>query len=268
MATDQRFERQSAISRRAFLKSSAAAGAVSAVPAAAWAAEDSGSPRKGGILRVAHTNNPSSLDPTTGRGGSEHTILWGIFDTLIGFEPKTVTAVPGLARAWNYPDPQTLVLDLETGVVFHDGTTFDGAAVKANFDRMLSNPRSTVKADIDSLASVEVVNPARVALHLKYPDSAMPLILSLLEEGESYGYAIIRRVRELSGGGIAWTDGMLYPVLHRLEAQDCISSRWREAENGRKRKYYALKRQGHKALQEQREQWLIVHGSLAKLWGV
>ena len=47
--------------------------------------------------------------------------------------------------------------------------------------------------------------------------SAMPLILSLLEEGESYGYAIIRRVRELSGGGIAWTDGMLYPVLHRLE---------------------------------------------------
>ena len=49
--------------------------------------------------------------------------------------------------------------------------------------------------------------------------SAVPLILALLEEGENYGYAIIRRVRELSGGAIEWTDGMLYPVLHRLEAQ-------------------------------------------------
>jgi PadR family transcriptional regulator PadR len=98
--------------------------------------------------------------------------------------------------------------------------------------------------------------------------SAVPLILSILEEGESYGYAIIQRVRELSGGEIEWTDGMLYPVLHRLEAQGCIGSCWREAENGRKRKYYALKRHGHKALEEQKEQWLIVHGSLAKLWGV
>jgi PadR family transcriptional regulator, regulatory protein PadR len=98
--------------------------------------------------------------------------------------------------------------------------------------------------------------------------SAVPLILSILEEGESYGYAIIQRVRELSGGAIAWTDGMLYPVLHRLEAQGCIRASWREAENGRKRKYYALKRDGRRALEEQKEQWLLVHGSLAKLWGV
>jgi PadR family transcriptional regulator PadR len=98
--------------------------------------------------------------------------------------------------------------------------------------------------------------------------SAAPLILSILEEGESYGYAIIQRVRELSGGEIEWTDGMLYPVLHRLEAQGSIASSWRTSENGRRRKYYALRRRGHKALQEQKEQWLIVHGSLAKLWGV
>jgi hypothetical protein len=97
--------------------------------------------------------------------------------------------------------------------------------------------------------------------------SAVPLILSILEEGESYGYAIIQRVRALSGGAIAWTDGMLYPVLHRLEAQGCIRASWREAENGRKRKYYALKRDGRRALEEQKEQWLLVHGSLAKLWG-
>jgi PadR family transcriptional regulator PadR len=98
--------------------------------------------------------------------------------------------------------------------------------------------------------------------------SAAPLILSLLEEGDSYGYAIIQRVRELSGGEVEWSDGMLYPVLHRLEAQGLIGSAWRLGDSGRKRKYYALKGQGRQALAEQRAQWLCVHGVLAKLWGV
>jgi DNA-binding PadR family transcriptional regulator len=98
--------------------------------------------------------------------------------------------------------------------------------------------------------------------------SAVPLILSILEEGESYGYALIQRVRELSGGAIEWTDGMLYPVLHRLEAQGHIRSCWRISEVGRRRKYYALRGAGRKALANQKEQWVAVHGTLAKLWGV
>src|SRR6266516_4541859 len=49
--------------------------------------------------------------------------------------------------------------------------------------------------------------------------SATPLVLAILAEGDSYGYAIIKRVAELSGGHLQWTDGMLYPVLHRLEDQ-------------------------------------------------
>jgi DNA-binding PadR family transcriptional regulator len=97
--------------------------------------------------------------------------------------------------------------------------------------------------------------------------SAAPLVLSLLEEGESYGYALIRRVRELSGGRIEWTDGMLYPVLHRLEAQGWVRSRWGESEAGRKRKYYSLNREGRKALADQKEQWLAVRETLGKLWG-
>ena len=98
--------------------------------------------------------------------------------------------------------------------------------------------------------------------------SAVPLILSILEEGESYGYALIQRVRELSGGAIEWTDGMLYPVLHRLEAQGHIRSIWRTAESGRRRKYYVLQKAGRKVLQEQKAQWFTVHGALVKLWGV
>lgn len=97
--------------------------------------------------------------------------------------------------------------------------------------------------------------------------SAVPLLLSILKEGENYGYAIIQRVRELSSGEIEWTDGMLYPVLHRLEAQECVKSRWVEAESGRKRKYYSLNRKGAQLLAEQKQQWSVVQSTLLQLWG-
>lgn len=96
--------------------------------------------------------------------------------------------------------------------------------------------------------------------------SSVPLILSLLSEGDSYGYAIIQRVRQLSGGRIEWTDGMLYPVLHWLEDEGHVSSRWVKSDTGRKRKYYALRPEGAQALRRQREQWEVVTSTMKKLW--
>jgi PadR family transcriptional regulator, regulatory protein PadR len=96
--------------------------------------------------------------------------------------------------------------------------------------------------------------------------SAEPLILSLLSAGESYGYAIIQEVKARSKQRIQWTDGMLYPVLHRMEGEGWITSRWVEAENGRRRKYYSIKKDGRRALAQQREQWLTVNSVLAGLW--
>lgn len=96
--------------------------------------------------------------------------------------------------------------------------------------------------------------------------STVPLVLSVLTEGENYGYALIQRVRELSGGRIEWTEGMLYPVLHWMEKEKLIESDWREAETGRKRKYYRLRKEGRKTLQAERQQWMSVHETLSKLW--
>ena len=96
--------------------------------------------------------------------------------------------------------------------------------------------------------------------------SSVPLVLSVLTEGENYGYALIQRVRELSDGKIEWTEGMLYPVLHWMEKENLIESEWREAKTGRKRKYYRLRKEGRKALQEEKQQWLTVHETLTKLW--
>jgi PadR family transcriptional regulator PadR len=96
--------------------------------------------------------------------------------------------------------------------------------------------------------------------------SATPLVLSILSEGDSYGYAIIKRVRDLSGGQMQWTDGMLYPVLHRLEGQGLIESYQARSDTGRMRKYYRVKKKGTTALAEHRTQWTLVHDTLQQLW--
>jgi DNA-binding PadR family transcriptional regulator len=96
--------------------------------------------------------------------------------------------------------------------------------------------------------------------------SSTPLVLAILSEGDSYGYAILQRVRELSGGLLSWTDGMLYPVLHRLERQGYVEARWEAAPTGRQRKYYRLTEDGRAQLDEERRQWQVVDAALRGVW--
>ena len=96
--------------------------------------------------------------------------------------------------------------------------------------------------------------------------SAAPLVLAILAEGDSYGYAIIKRVGELSGGHLQWTDGMLYPVLHRLERLGYVEARWATAESGRRRRYYRITGAGRAHLKTQRRQWQVVDSTLRGIW--
>lgn len=96
--------------------------------------------------------------------------------------------------------------------------------------------------------------------------SSTPIVLTILSEGDSYGYAILKRVRELSGGHMQWTDGMLYPVLHRLERLGHVEARWEKAETGRRRKYYRITEQGRTQLDEERRQWQAVDATLRNIW--
>ncbi len=97
--------------------------------------------------------------------------------------------------------------------------------------------------------------------------SAIPVILSILRRGDSYGYEIIQQVWELSGGTMEWADGMLYPILHRLEKRKLVRSYWGVAENGRKRKYYRLNRAGEEELAVQQAHWDRMHAMLDRLKG-
>ena len=96
--------------------------------------------------------------------------------------------------------------------------------------------------------------------------SSTPIVLAILAEGDSYGYAILQRVREVSGGRMEWTDGMLYPVLHRLERLGHVEARWEVAPTGRRRKYYGITTRGRAQLAEERRQWQAVDETLKGIW--
>jgi DNA-binding PadR family transcriptional regulator len=96
--------------------------------------------------------------------------------------------------------------------------------------------------------------------------SATPMVLGILTEGESYGYAILRRINELSGGELEWTEGLLYPLLHRLERLGHVESSWQSVAGERRRKYYRITDRGKAELAEQRRQWDTVVGALKEIW--
>ncbi len=97
--------------------------------------------------------------------------------------------------------------------------------------------------------------------------SSRPMVLSILAGGENYGYEILKQVKLLSGGKLEWSDGMLYPVLHRLERDKLIAGHWQLTDEGRHRKYYRLTTRGKRQLATDRENWRTVRGALEVSWG-
>jgi DNA-binding PadR family transcriptional regulator len=97
--------------------------------------------------------------------------------------------------------------------------------------------------------------------------SATPIVLGILREGDLHGYAILARVKELSGGRMQWTDGMLYPLLHRMERLGLVVASWGVSETGRRRRLYAITEAGRAALAERQAQWDVVAETLQQLHG-
>lgn len=95
--------------------------------------------------------------------------------------------------------------------------------------------------------------------------SATAIVLSVLAESDSYGYAIIEQVRQRSEGDLAWKDGMLYPILYRLERNELIESYSGTSSTGRKRKYYRILDAGVETLRAQRAQWQRMYQIIQKM---
>lgn len=93
--------------------------------------------------------------------------------------------------------------------------------------------------------------------------SATPLVLSVLQRGDSYGYEIIQQIRELSDRELEWKEGMLYPLLHRLERRRLIEGYDAKSESGRRRRYYRISPAGTRELAGRKREFAAVAAMLA-----
>ncbi|MBM3783077.1 MAG: PadR family transcriptional regulator [Acidobacteria bacterium] len=81
------------------------------------------------------------------------------------------------------------------------------------------------------------------------------LILKTLRPGPLHGYGIAQRILNSSRNVLDVQQGSLYPALHRLERKGAVSSEWKESENGRMAKFYALTTSGKKQLSTELDEW-------------
>src|SRR4051812_22649274 len=197
-------------SRRDFLKGALAAGA--ALP---WAACSGGSPqpaansspggapaalppRSGGTLRVGLNSDLTTMDPHLSTAAVDRQVYQAIYDPLIRLQPD-LSLAPGLAEKWEVSaDGANYTFYLRQGISFHDGERFDANAVKYNFERMLSHPKSLRRGELAEVEAIEVVGDYSVRLRLKQPSS--PLLAQLTDRA---GMMISPRAAETEGEDFA-----------------------------------------------------------------
>jgi PadR family transcriptional regulator PadR len=98
--------------------------------------------------------------------------------------------------------------------------------------------------------------------------SAAPIILSVLKNGDNYGYEIVQKVKELTNDDIKWKEASIYPVLKKLESRGLIKSYWEVADNERRRKYYTILPEGVKQFEHNMHEWELVYSLFGKLWNL
>src|SRR6266404_1396247 len=112
------------------------------------------------------------MDPHLSGSKIDRQVYHNIYEPLVVLDAN-LGIKPGLAESWQQPDARTLVFRLRRGVKFHDGTDFNAEAVKFNFNRMKTDPKSVRKGEVASIDTVDVVDNYTVKLNLKRPDAAL-----------------------------------------------------------------------------------------------
>jgi peptide/nickel transport system substrate-binding protein len=160
------------VSRREFLKTSAAVASVPWLGLAPGAAAAADAPKKGGTLRVGFYIEAATMDPHLSGSKIDRQVYHNIYEPLVTLDTR-LGIKPGLAESWTQPDAKTLVFKLRRGVKFHDGTDFNAEAAKFNFERMKTEPKSVRKGEVANIDTVEVVDAYTIKVNLKKPDAAL-----------------------------------------------------------------------------------------------
>ena len=120
-------------------------------------------PKRGGTLRVSYGNEVAGLDFHTSPGYEMMWVGMNVGCGLINITPDG-KFVGDAAESWQMsPEGLLYTFKLKKNVLFHDGTTVDAAAVKFTIERIMDPAtRSSMRSFLDSVHSVEVIDPSTV----------------------------------------------------------------------------------------------------------
>lgn len=161
--------------------------------AAALVAALAASPAPAQTLRIGLAEDPDILDPTLARTFVGRIVFASLCDKLFDID-KDLRIVPQLATGFTWDDPKTLTLTIRQGVKFHDGETMDAEAVRYSLTRHLTMQGSFRRGEINSMESVEVVNPTTVRIRLKEPFA--PFLAQLTDRA---GMIVSQKAAEAAG---------------------------------------------------------------------
>src|SRR5471032_217120 len=144
-------------------------------------------------LHVGLRQDPDLLDPTLGSSYVGRIVFSGLCDKLFDIDEK-LNIVPQLATSYEWKDPTHLLIRLRPGVTFHDGEKLDAEAVKYKLNRDLTAKGSMRRGEVNSIETVDIIDPLTVMLNLRAPSS--PLLAQLTDRA---GIMISPKAAEAAG---------------------------------------------------------------------
>ncbi len=168
-------------------------GATTAGGTTATQATSAGAPKKGGAIKAELDSDIANLDPMPSSLLVDRQVLYNIYDSLVAID-KDLKIIPSLAESWQTPDPKTYIFKLRQGVKYHDGTDFNADSVKWNIERYLNDKGSRRGPEINTIQSVEVMDPATVKFNLKA--AFAPLLANLVDRA---GMMVSQKAAEAGG---------------------------------------------------------------------
>jgi len=172
-------------------------GATAAGGTTATQASSAGAPKKGGAIKAELDSDIANLDPMPSSLLVDRQVLYNIYDSLVAID-KDLKIIPSLAESWQTPDPKTYIFKLRQGVKYHDGTDFNADSVKWNIERYLTDKNSRRGPEINTIQTVEVMDPMTVKFNLKA--AFAPLLANLVDRA---GMMVSQKAAE--AGGVDFT---------------------------------------------------------------